>query len=137
MIQVRCNVLGDKMDWTVSRSGETVDDVVRLTFSTAGFASFSERDAYEIIRSALRREKVTWVEPSLDTWRLELGGLSALIGRPEIVPWLQGSVTIRPEFKYRTIPTGVPPVSSGAFVFYVSADATSKVPKMETVTRWH
>jgi len=111
----------------------TVEDVVRLVFSTGGFASFSERDAYEIIRGAFRRENIAWVQPSLDMWRFELEGLSAVIGRPEIVPWLQGSLSIKPEFKYRTIPIGVPPVSSGAFVFYISADKTSQVAKMETI----
>jgi len=133
VIEVRCNVIGDKVHWSVGRSvvDETVEDVVRLVFSTAGFASFSERDAYEVIRSALRREKIAWVQPSLDTWRFELKGLSAVIGQPKIVPWLQGSVSIKPEFKYRTIPIKVPPVSSGAFVFYISADNTSELTRME------
>lgn len=103
-----------------------------MVFSTAGFSSFSEKDAYEIIRSVFRREKIAWVQPSLNTWRIELEGLSAMVDQPEVVPWLHGSVSIKPEFKYRTIPTGRPPVSSGAFVFYISADMTSE-PKMETI----
>jgi hypothetical protein len=58
-----------------------------------------------------------------------------MIDQPEVVPWLFGVVDIKPEFKYRTIPTGVPPVSSGAFIFYISADEVPAVAKMETTKR--
>ena len=133
MIEVRCNVLGDKLHWRVSGADadETVEDLVRLVFCVTSLTNFSQRDAHEAIRSALRRNKITWVQPSLDTWRFELKALSAVIDRPKIVPWLQGSVSTKPEFKYRTIPVSVPPVSSGEFVFYISTDETSEVANME------
>ena len=44
MIEVLCNVLGEKVSWRVTSSA--VEDVVRLGFSTGGFRSFAAGYSY-------------------------------------------------------------------------------------------
>jgi hypothetical protein len=126
MMDVHCNVLSGKTHWRIAPSSSgVVEDVVRLCFSTAAFATISERDAYETIRAVLRHENVTWVEPSLQEWRLDLQGLSTLIARPDAVAWLNGTVKVKPEFKSDILSAGPPKVGSGDFVFYITPDTVS------------
>jgi TIR domain len=134
MMDVHCNVLSGKTHWRIATSSSgVVEDVVRLCFSTAGFTTVSERDAYETIRAVLRHEDVAWVEPSLQEWRVNLQGLSVLIGRPDVVPWLNGTVNVKPEFKSEILSLGPPRVGSGDFVFYITPDTVSESASKEAV----
>ncbi len=124
MIEVLCNVLGEKVSWRVTSSA--VEDVVRLGFSTGGFRSFSERDAYEIIRSALAREGVTWVQPSLGGWQLDLKGLANVVAQYRSLPWLNGIIRMKPEFGSEILSAGPPKVGNGEFVFYITPETASE-----------
>ena len=62
-------------------------------------------------------------------WRLDLGGLSDVIGCPDIVPWLKGTVAIRPEFKSEILSPGPPKVGEGEFAFYITPGSISEPAK--------
>jgi hypothetical protein len=124
MIEVRCVVLPGKISWKItSDTPAGPDDTVRLSFHTADFFRLSERDAYERIRSALRRESVTWIEPALDRWRLNLGELAKFTGRPEDLRWLKGTVAIQPQIDAGSQTAANQRIANVQFIFYLTAEA--------------
>jgi TIR domain len=106
-----------------------------VRFSTARFGSLSQREAYEIIRSALRQQGTAWAQPGTPKWRLEMGGLFATIGRPEVVPWLNGEITVEPEFRSDVLSTGPPKIIDAQFAFYITPEtiATGSMPSRNQV----
>jgi hypothetical protein len=138
MIQVRCVVLSGKLNWKIASDAPAgPDETVRLSFHTADFFSLSERDAYERIRSALRRESVTWIEPALDGWRLDLDQLAKVIGRTEDLPWLKGSVAIRPQIEAGSQTAANQRIANVQFVFYLTAEAMPSTKTDEQDARQH
>jgi hypothetical protein len=138
MIEVRCVVLSGKLNWKIASDAPTgPEDTVRLSFHTADFFRLSERDAYERIRSALRRESVTWIEPALEEWELNLDHLVKLIGRPEDLPWLKGSVAIRPKMEAGSQTAANQRVANVQFIFYLTAEAMRSTKTDEQDARQH
>lgn len=111
---------------------------MRLSFDTADFFTLSERDAYERIRSVLRREAIGWIEPSLEAWRINLDRLAELISRPRDLPWLTGIATMRPEVKPDSH-VADRRVANVEFVFYLTAEMISqhKTREIGTAARRH
>ncbi len=127
MIEVVCNILGAKIHWHVDASQSSKpEDVIKLVFTTAAFSTFSEREAYETVRASLRRENVSWVEPAPGAWRLHLEGLAAFADQIQTIPWLDGTVTLKPEFKSAVLSPDSPKVGEGRFTFYISPETTLK-----------
>jgi hypothetical protein len=138
MIAVRCVVLSGKTSWKIASDAPTgPEDTVRLSFHTGDFFSLSERDAYERIRSALRRESVTWIEPALDEWRLNLDQLTKVIGRPEDLPWLKGSVVIRPQIEAGNQTAANQHIANVQFIFYLRAEAMPSTKADQQDARQH
>src|SRR6266446_9954407 len=138
MIEVRCVVLSGKTSWEIASDAPAgPEDTVRLSFHTADFFSLSERDAYERVRSVLRGQSVTWVEPTLDTWRLNLDQLAELIGRPEDLPWLKGTVAAQPQIEAGSQTAADQRVANVQFVFYLTAEAMAATKTGEPAARQH
>jgi hypothetical protein len=100
MIEVHFLVNSGKLLWTMSpASSGSTEDVVCVTFAAADSARESERRAFEVIRETLRQENADWIKPSLNGWWFDLAGLSGFINQPGAVPWLKGTVVVKPEIK--------------------------------------
>jgi len=127
MIEVHCEVLGGLPHWTIPPFDEN-EDVVKLSFGTADFAEVSERDAFEIIKDAVRRVQYQWVQPSLGTWKLDLSALADFMvqhQRPDLA-WLRGTIAAKPEFKHENSFSDGTRVGTAEFIFYVTAEAISE-----------
>ena len=136
MIEVQCVVLSGKANWKIrAPSAEQPEDLVRLSFNTADFFTLSQRDAYQRIRSVLRREGTGWIEPSLEAWRIRLERLAELIARPRDLPWLKGTVVLKPEIKSDSRVAAKQEVANVEFVFYLSAETIKETEKSGPMMR--
>jgi hypothetical protein len=127
MIEVHCEVLGGLPHWTIPPFDEN-EDVVKLSFGTADFAEVSERDAFEIIKDAVRPVQYQWVQPSLGTWKLDLSALADFMvqqQRPDLA-WLRGTIAAKPEFKHENLFSDGTRVGTAEFIFYITAEAISE-----------
>jgi hypothetical protein len=83
--------------------------------------------AYETIRGVLRREDISWVEPMREAWNINLQSLGDLIDLQQRLPWLSGSVRLKPEFTSEILSAGPPKVGKGDFDFYISQESIAEV----------
>jgi TIR domain len=132
MIEVHFEVLDGVPHWTIPPFDEN-EDVVKLSFGTAGFAQVSERDAFEIIKDAVRRVQYEWVQPSLGTWKLDLSALADFMvrqQRPDLA-WLRGTIAAKPEFRHENLFSGGTRIGTAEFIFYITADAIAEAASGE------
>ena len=127
MVEFLCNILDDGASWRLIAPlpGSPVPDVVKLSFSTAGFVKIPERDAFERIKAVLRHNNESWIEPTAEKWQIELDELSKRISETVVIPWLRGAIHTKPDFVQDILNAGNRPVYTATFTFYITlADPT-------------
>ena len=94
-------LLSGDISWQCGESGAwDEEEGVKVSFDLASFSSqYQRRQAIKEIEGILEKNNVPWVTPGHKEWTLDLDKLKAFFPKLSSKDWLQGKVSIEPEFE--------------------------------------